>query len=395
MPKFRCSGPCLVIAALVLAGCAAQRVIDVRSANQDGRVRFLVLHFTDENFERSLDLLTRPHENPVSAHYLVSRAHEVVGHAAPTVLRLVDESQRAWHAGPSRWQGHESLNGESIGIEIVYESHCPREPPRTSPSAPSRSPSAPGRSPSAPGRSPSAPEAMDGREGPPEAMDGREGPPEAMDGREGPRDPARPPGTSPGAGSAQISRGPWDVDAICAYPEWPADQIDAVIVLARDILARHPEIEPSRVVGHADVQPENKTDPGPRFPWRRLAEAGIGAWYDDADVAWYRGELARAAGQVSRGTAGAAATVLPLKTVQEALAAYGYGVAASGVADLRTREVLSAFQSHFLPQRRSGDADGETIATLFALLARYRGDELRALRERSGQIPPPPPARQH
>jgi len=115
--------------ALVLAGCASSPVVDVPSANQDGRVRFLVLHFTDENFERSLDLLTRPHENPVSAHYLVSRAGEY-GRAAPTVLRLVDESRRAWHAGPSRFQGHELLNDDSVGIEIVYESHCSREPPR-------------------------------------------------------------------------------------------------------------------------------------------------------------------------------------------------------------------------------------------------------------------------
>src|SRR6185503_2212145 len=86
--------------ALGLAGCASAPTVDVPSANQDGRVRFLVLHFTDENFERSLDLLTRPHENPVSAHYLVSRAGEY-GRPAPTVLRLVDESRRAWHAGPS------------------------------------------------------------------------------------------------------------------------------------------------------------------------------------------------------------------------------------------------------------------------------------------------------
>src|SRR5512135_1805520 len=99
----------LAIAAVLGAGCASSSIVDVPSANQDGRVRFLVLHFTDENFERSLDLLTRKHENPVSAHYLVSRAGED-GRAAPTVFRLVDESQRAWHAGPSRFQGHELLN---------------------------------------------------------------------------------------------------------------------------------------------------------------------------------------------------------------------------------------------------------------------------------------------
>jgi N-acetylmuramoyl-L-alanine amidase len=297
------------LALTVLAGCATPAYVDRPSANQDGRVRFLVLHFTDENFERSLDLLTNKHDNPVSAHYLVSRAGEY-GRAPPTVLRLVDESQRAWHAGPSRWQGHEPLNGESVGVEIVYESHCPREPPRPS-------------------------------------------------------------GASP-----------WDVDATCPYPPYPADQIAAVIELARGVIRRHPEIEPTRVVGHSDIQPENKTDPGPRFPWRQLAAAGIGAWYDDDDVDYYRKRLA-APGASSESR-------LPLKTVQEALAAYGYGVEASGSYDLRTHEVLSAFQSHFLPEHRTGFADADTVATLFALLAKYRPEELQRVRERDALVPEPP-----
>lgn len=309
-----------VLVALACVGCApAPAIVDHPSANQDDRVRFLVLHFTDENFERSLDLLSNKHDNPVSAHYLVTRAGEYAGRAAPTVLRLVDESRRAWHAGPSRWQGHEPLNGESIGIEIVYESHCARDP--------------------------------------------------------------HPPGASP-----------WDADATCAYPPYPADQIDAVIGLAQGILERHPQIDPARVVGHSDIQPENKTDPGPRFPWRQLAAAGIGAWYDDGDVAWYRGQLAAITTTVARDPLNYTPAAPSLKTVQEALAAYGYGVEASGNDDLRTREVLSAFQSHFLPERRSGTADLQTTATLFALLWKYRPDELRALRARNAQVPPPPPA---
>lgn len=289
--------------ALGLAGCAASRIVDVPSANQDGRVRFLVLHFTDENFERSLDLLTRPHENPVSAHYLVSRAGEY-GRPAPTVLRLVDESRRAWHAGPSRFQGHELLNDDSIGIEIVYESRCSREPPR-------------------------------------------------------------PAGTSP-----------WEFEANCAYPPYPADQIAAVIRLAQEIIQRHPEIDATRVVGHSDIQPENKTDPGPRFPWAQLASAGVGAWYDAADVDYYRAHFA---------------THPPsILLLQEALAAYGYGDEASGTLDRRTRDLLFAFQCHFIPDHRTGQVDAESAATLFALLAKYRAGELRGLRERHADLPASP-----
>jgi len=266
-------------------------------------VRFLVLHFTDENFERSLDLLTRPHENPVSAHYLVSRAGEY-GRPAPTVLRLVDESRRAWHAGPSRFQGHELLNDDSIGIEIVYESHCSREPPR-------------------------------------------------------------PAGASP-----------WEFEAHCAYPPYPADQIATVIRLAQEIIRRHPEIDATRVVGHADIQPENKTDPGPAFPWQRLAASGVGAWFEAADVDYYRAHFA---------------TNPPsILMFQEALAAYGYGNEASGVLDRRTRDLLSAFQCHFMPDHRTGQVDAESAATLFALLAKYRADELRSLRERHADLPASP-----
>ncbi len=284
----------------VLTACSRLPIVDDPSANQDGRIRFLVIHFTDENFQRSLDILSKkPETNPVSAHYLVSRAGEFDG-SKPTVLRLVDESQRAWHAGPSRWQGRTSLNDTSIGIEIVYESHCPRDP-------------------------------------------------------------------APSAGSS-----PWDLEPRCAYPEYPADQIAVVTKLAQGILKRHPDIDPTRVVAHADIQPENKTDPGPKFPWQQLAAAGVGAWFDEADVASYRTYF----------------TAHPpsMTLVQEALAAYGYGVESSGVADRRTRDVLFAFQSHFLPDRRSGTADADTAAILLALLAKYRTAEFGQVRERHPEL---------
>ena len=188
-------------------------------------------------------------------------------------------------------------------------------------------------------------------------------------------------------------RDPWDVDATCAYPGYPPDQIDAVIELARGILRRHPQIEPTHVVGHSDIQPENKTDPGPRFPWRRLAAAGIGAWFDDVDVAYFRDQFAaRMKTADARADSNFPVSFPSLKLMQQALAAYGYGLDAGGVEDLRTREVLSAFQSHFLPDRRSGHVDAETAATLFALLAKYRPDELRSLRERDESIPPSPRA---
>ncbi len=127
------------------------------------------------------------------------------------------------------------------------------------------------------------------------------------------------------------------------YRDFPPAQIDALITLAQDILARHP-IPPRNVVGHCDIAPARKLDPGELFPWQRLADAGIGLWPD----------------------AGAESTATDIGGM---LAAYGYDAANNPPAD-----VVSAFQRHFRPQRFDGAADDETRTRLAALLALVAGD---------------------
>jgi N-acetylmuramoyl-L-alanine amidase len=127
------------------------------------------------------------------------------------------------------------------------------------------------------------------------------------------------------------------------YRAFPPAQIDALITLAQDILARHP-IPPRNVVGHCDIAPVRKLDPGELFPWQRLAGAGIGLWPD----------------------AGADSTATD---IGDMLAAYGYDAANNPPAD-----VVSAFQRHFRPQRFDGAADDETRTRLAALLALVAGD---------------------
>src|ERR1700733_11889304 len=99
----------LIVAGLL--GCTAQPKIDAQyhAVSQDSRVQFIVLHYTEIDFERSLHRLT---QEEVSSHYLIDAD-------PPTVYRLVDENRRAWHAGPSYWLGFTHLNSNSIGIEIV------------------------------------------------------------------------------------------------------------------------------------------------------------------------------------------------------------------------------------------------------------------------------------
>ncbi|WP_244081463.1 N-acetylmuramoyl-L-alanine amidase, partial [Aeromonas caviae] len=86
-----------------------------QSASQNERIAFLILHYTDEEDARSLRLLTEP-EHKVSAHYLIPRDTD---EQPFPVYQLVPDSQRAWHAGRSRWHHYAGLNASSLGIEIV------------------------------------------------------------------------------------------------------------------------------------------------------------------------------------------------------------------------------------------------------------------------------------
>lgn len=134
-------------------------------------------------------------------------------------------------------------------------------------------------------------------------------------------------------------------------------QIEALIALSQDIIARH-EIDPHRVLGHADIAPTRKLDPGPAFPWRRLHEAGVGAWPDAASVAYYRARFE--------------AEPPALAELQQGLADWGYDVAVTQRLDTQTRAVLRAFQMHYRPADYRGLPDAETAAILWALREKYQ-----------------------
>ena len=155
----------------------------------------------------------------------------------------------------------------------------------------------------------------------------------------------------------------------CEFYDFDAEQIDLIIELVRDILGRHPRIDPVDIVGHSDIAPDRRLDPGPKFPWRRLYEHGIGAWYDDDTVDRYRERFE--------------AQPPTLELIQRALKAYGYDVDDSGEHDRRTEVVLRAFQLHFRPSDWSGQPDTETAAIVFALLEKYRPRALSCLLESS------------
>ncbi len=138
------------------------------------------------------------------------------------------------------------------------------------------------------------------------------------------------------------------------YPDYPARQIAAVTALCRGILLRR-DMPTHRVLGHSDVAPSRKKDPGEKFPWHLLASSGVGHWVHPAPIVSGEGLRTGADGD-------------QVKALQQALARYGYGIEVTGVYDVPTTEVVTAFQRHFRPERVDGVADLSTLETLEALL---------------------------
>jgi N-acetylmuramoyl-L-alanine amidase len=139
------------------------------------------------------------------------------------------------------------------------------------------------------------------------------------------------------------------------YPDFPDIQMQALERLCRDIIERH-AIPAARVLGHSDVAPGRKRDPGEKFDWARLAGAGIGLWTQPWPVEGDEG--------LSLGDAGPG-----VSSLQELLRAYGYGIEVSGVYCQHTVCTVYAFQRHFRTACINGRADRSTIKTLDALLA--------------------------
>ncbi len=214
----------------------------------------LLLHYTGMmTAEAAIERLCEDKEPRVSCHYLVREDGRVV--------QLVAESDRAWHAGISSWQGDTDINSRSIGIEIANPGHD------------------------------------------------------------------------------------------FGYPDFPKAQIDAVIALCKDIIARH-KIRADHILAHSDVAPGRKIDPGEKFPWALLHQEGVGHFAEPAPI-----------------EENASQNSSDISAMQTLLANYGYGVAISGIYDDGTRSAVEAFQRHFRPLLVDGVYDSSTAQTLTRLLA--------------------------
>jgi N-acetylmuramoyl-L-alanine amidase len=224
-------------------------MIEMPSPNFDARpagcpIDMLVIHYTGmRSAEAAVARLCDP-ESGVSAHYVIDEDG--------SLIRLVDEGRRAWHAGRAWWRGEADINARSVGVELVNPGHE------------------------------------------------------------------------------------------FGYRPFPEAQMNALEGLAQGILGRHP-IARRNVVGHADVAPRRKCDPGELFDWRRLAGVGIGLWP----------EAVAPATPVSASS--------DLETLSALLTEIGYETEDLGAT-------VMAFQRRFRPARVDGVADAETTGLAAAVV---------------------------
>lgn len=245
-----------------------------RSTGKNARVKFIVLHYTATNDEIGIRTLTTER---VSSHYLITSQDK------DPIYNLVDDEDRAWHAGISEFKDRNNINDTSIGIEIT-------------------------------------------------------------------------------------NRGVSDYKKVSNkygfyipyenYIPYSEGQIEKIAFLVKQLIEKY-DIEPTNVIGHSDIAPLRKIDPGAKFPWERLyKEYGIGAWYDEKDKLFYTNEeLYKKA---------------PISAIKAEFRKYGYNMNESDEWDEPSRRIIYNFQAHFNPKGLSGNMDLETYAIIKALNKKYR-----------------------
>jgi N-acetylmuramoyl-L-alanine amidase len=135
--------------------------------------------------------------------------------------------------------------------------------------------------------------------------------------------------------------------------QYPHKQIEAVIFLCKQIIDRY-KIAPWCVLGHSDIAPLRKKDPGALFPWRKLYENGIGLMVSEEEVE----KLIKT-------------TFIPTATeLQHSLTRYGYKIKITHIFDEQTKTVLDSFRRHFCPDLIGQPIDKKSYATLMALIGK-------------------------
>ncbi|MDN3607867.1 N-acetylmuramoyl-L-alanine amidase [Kaistella yonginensis] len=156
-----------------------------------------------------------------------------------------------------------------------------------------------------------------------------------------------------------------DANGVKVFPEYPEAQVKKVAALVKDLADRY-MISPTNILGHSDIAPTRKQDPGPKFPWKKLYEDyQIGMWYDeDTKQNFYNSAVLEDY---------AVQMTVPsfVFKIQTALRDFGYDLNPNGTFDNATMKTIETFQYHFRPENYSGMMDAETWAILQALNVKY------------------------
>lgn len=147
-----------------------------------------------------------------------------------------------------------------------------------------------------------------------------------------------------------------------SLPSYPEAQIKALIELCTGILSRH-NIPQNRIVGHSDIAPARKGDPGEHFPWAGLAQNGIGIWPEPQVVEG--GTLMRGYGLLPGDTGP------PVRRMQESLLSLGYAIEITSKFDQHTRHAVRAFQRRWCTERVDGHADIQTLVRIEQVRAEF------------------------
>lgn len=217
------------------------------------RPSMIILHYTGmKTAEAALERLCDP-ASEVSAHYVIEENGRV--------HHLVDDNNRAWHAGKSYWEGLSDINSISIGIEIVNKGHD------------------------------------------------------------------------------------------FGYAQFPDKQIRALESLLEDLIQKY-DIAADKILGHSDIAPGRKIDPGEKFPWERLARKDMGLWSMALEMDFQAAED----------------LILNELAVLELLGAYGYNT------EIEFSVLIQEFHRHFYPEKLEslGGADVPDVASVAKLLSLIR-----------------------
>ncbi len=156
-----------------------------------------------------------------------------------------------------------------------------------------------------------------------------------------------------------------DASGTKIFTLFPPEQVDKVASLLKDLAERY-MIPATNILGHSDIAPTRKQDPGPAFPWKQLYEQHqIGMWYDESTKDLFM-QTAMTEDYVQQMTVPSF-----VFKIQTALRDFGYDISPTGIYDDATKKTVEAFQYHFRPQNYSGMVDAETWAILQALLQKY------------------------